>query len=71
MNISKTGLSSNAFSAQFIKECRVATSPGIAFGKEWDTHIRVSLIENVERFRTGIVKLASFISKYEKINKRV
>ena len=45
--------------------------PGIAFGKEWDTHIRVSLIENVERFRTGIVKLASFISKYEKINKRV
>lgn len=71
LNISKTGLSSNAFSAQFIKECRVATSPGIAFGKEWDTHIRVSLIENVERFRKGIVKLASFISKYEKINKRV
>jgi aspartate aminotransferase len=61
LDISGTDLNSNAFSARLIKEKHVATSPGISFGKEWDSHIRISLLENYDRFKIGIERLKEFI----------
>ena len=43
LNISSTGLDSNTFSSQLVDKTGVATTPGIAFGKDWDDHIRLSL----------------------------
>jgi aspartate aminotransferase len=61
LDISGTDLNSNAFSARLIKEKHVATSPGISFGKEWDSYIRISLLEDYDRFKVGIERLNEFI----------
>lgn len=43
LNIGSTGLDSVTFSSELVDKTGVATTPGIAFGKEWDDHIRLSL----------------------------
>ena len=42
------------FSKLLLKEAKVAVSPGIGFGKNGDTHIRFSLIENKQRIRQAV-----------------
>ena len=42
-------LGSLEFSKMLIKECNVAVSPGIGFGKNGDNHVRFALIENEQR----------------------
>ncbi len=39
------------FSKKLIKECNVAVSPGIGFGKLGDEHVRFALIENEQRIQ--------------------
>lgn len=58
VNISKTKMTSNAFAAKLVEETGIATTPGIAFGKNWDEYIRFSLavpIENIQR-AVGLIK---------------
>ncbi len=42
------------FSKLLLKEAKVAVSPGIGFGKNGDSHIRFSLIENKQRIRQAV-----------------
>lgn len=42
-DISAAGVSSNAFCVDLIKKTGIACTPGIAFGPEWDDHIRISI----------------------------
>lgn len=42
------------FSKLLLREAKVAVSPGIGFGKNGDTHIRFSLIENKQRIRQAV-----------------
>jgi len=55
VNIEKLKVDSVTFSSKLVDKTGVATTPGIAFGKQWDDHIRISLaIENdllVEAFK--------------------
>lgn len=41
-DISATGIDSNTFCVKLLQETGIATTPGIAFGSDWDDHIRFS-----------------------------
>ena len=60
MNIKKTGYSSDKFCNQLLKRYKVASIPGYYFGKRWDDHVRISLIENKARFKQAVEKLLRF-----------
>ncbi|MBQ3182171.1 MAG: aminotransferase class I/II-fold pyridoxal phosphate-dependent enzyme [Clostridia bacterium] len=61
-DISFAGVDSNTFCAELLKKTGIATTPGIAFGADWDDHIRVSLavddkvLERAMELLTGYIK---------------
>lgn len=61
LNISSTGLDSNTFSSQLVDKTGVATTPGIAFGKDWDDHIRLSLAVDEEVLKEAFNRIHDFI----------
>ena len=60
VDISKTGMSSDAFCTALLEDERVAATPGVAFGTTWDSHIRVSLAAGRDQVGEGIRRLARF-----------
>ena len=60
MNIKKTGYNSDKFCDQLLKRHQVASIPGYYFGKRWDDHVRISLIENKFRFKQAVDRLLKF-----------
>lgn len=42
-DISETGADSNSFCADLLRKTGIATTPGLAFGKNWDNYVRFSL----------------------------
>jgi alanine-synthesizing transaminase len=42
------------FSSHLVKECDMATSPGVGFGPGGEGHVRFALIENEQRLQQGI-----------------
>lgn len=61
LNISSTGLDSNTFSSQLVDKTGVATTPGIAFGKDWDDHIRLSLAVEEDVLKEAFNRIHNFI----------
>lgn len=52
VDISTVGVDSNTFCADLLKKTGIASTPGIAFGPEWDDHVRFSIavpISTLER----------------------
>jgi len=49
------------FSKLLMKEAEVAVSPGIGFGSGGDMHVRISLINNLERSRQAIRNIKRFL----------
>ena len=43
VDISATGVDSNTFCADLLKKTGIASTPGIAFGPEWNDHVRFSI----------------------------
>lgn len=43
IDISTVGVDSNTFCADLLKKTGIACTPGIAFGPEWDDHVRFSI----------------------------
>ena len=43
VNISATGVDSNTFCADLLKKTGIASTPGVAFGPEWDSYVRFSI----------------------------
>ena len=64
INISKLQISSNTFCSNLINKTGVATTPGIAFGSNWDDHIRISFATSDEILEKGMNLLFDFIRKY-------
>ena len=60
INISATGKDSNDFCGELIESAGVATTPGIAFGKNWDDHIRLSFATDTQLLGEGLEKLVDF-----------
>ena len=43
IDISAAGVDSNTFCADLLKKTGIASTPGVAFGPEWDDHVRFSI----------------------------
>ena len=43
VDISAVGVDSNSFCADLLKKTGIASTPGVAFGPEWDTYVRFSI----------------------------
>ncbi|MGO4972110.1 pyridoxal phosphate-dependent aminotransferase [[Clostridium] aminophilum] len=43
VDISATGVDSNTFCADLLKKTGIASTPGVAFGSEWDSYVRFSI----------------------------
>lgn len=65
LDISKTNLDSDEFCTELVQKYFVATTPGVAFGKNWNDHVRISLAINTEQFREGIRRLNLFVSEVD------
>ena len=63
VNIEKTGMNSNEFCAKLVLETGIATTPGIAFGENWDHYVRFSLAVPQEQIKLGIELLEEFMIK--------
>lgn len=63
VNISETGLTSNEFAAELVLETGIATTPGIAFGRNWDQYVRFSLAVSMEQIESGITLIENFMNK--------
>lgn len=62
LDVSKTGLDSDSFSLKYLKDYQVAATPGVAFGADWNDHVRVSLATNLEDFREGMKRLHALVN---------
>ena len=60
IDIRQTGMTSNAFCSALMESTGVATTPGIAFGKNWDDHIRLSFATTDSLLREGLTLLREF-----------
>ena len=51
------------FSSHLVKECDLATSPGVGFGPGGEGHVRFALIENEQRLQQGIRSLRKGLTR--------
>lgn len=70
INISATGLKSDAFATQLLAETGVVVIPGIAFGDDFDDYCRVSLVNETSVVEEGLQRIAAFVQKRRKSNGR-
>jgi aminotransferase len=60
-SISNSGLSSMDFCQRLLKEQRVAVVPGTAFGKQYDSYIRISYASNYENLKEALTRIERFL----------
>jgi len=65
-DISASGLDSNSFCAELLKKTGVACNPGIAFGSEWDYHIRFSYAIPAVILERAVELVKDFEKEYRK-----
>jgi alanine-synthesizing transaminase len=54
-------LGSLEFSKLLLQKAGVAVSPGIGFGEYGDSHVRLALVENVQRIRQATRNIKTFL----------
>jgi alanine-synthesizing transaminase len=54
-------LGSLGFSKLLLRKAGVAVSPGIGFGEYGDGHVRLALVENVQRIRQATRNVKAFL----------
>ena len=59
-DISNTGTDSNSFCADLLKSTGIATTPGVAFGPEWDSYVRFSLAVPMSTLERAISLLKEY-----------
>jgi len=62
-DISATGLSSEEFAEQLLKEEKVAVVPGTAFGPAGEGHIRCSYAYSTQQLQEALVRMTRFVKK--------
>jgi alanine-synthesizing transaminase len=55
-------LGSLEFSKLLMREAQVAVAPGIGFGEYGDSHVRIGLVENVQRTRQAVRNIKTFLA---------
>lgn len=63
VDISALKVDSNTFCGDLVEQTGVATTPGIAFGEQWDDHFRLSYAVNEEILQEGLTRIQKFIYK--------
>lgn len=63
VDISETMLSSNDFCAKLVLETGIATTPGIAFGSQWDNYVRFSLAVPMDKIKIALELMSVFMQK--------
>ena len=64
--IKEFGLSSEEFATKFLKEKKVATVPGTAFGDCGEGFLRISYAYSIETLKTAMIRLKEFIEELRK-----
>lgn len=63
VDISATGVDSNTFCADLLKKTGIATTPGVAFGSEWDSYVRFSFAVPMKTLERAVGLLTKY--RYE------
>jgi aspartate/methionine/tyrosine aminotransferase len=63
INISKSGIDSLEFASKLVEKTGVAVTAGIAFGKEWDDHFRISLAVDDIVLKEALNRISNFVKK--------
>ncbi|MBO4397167.1 MAG: pyridoxal phosphate-dependent aminotransferase [Bacteroidaceae bacterium] len=61
VNIFQTGMTSEEFAIKLLQNARVATVPGITYGKSCDKYIRIAFTLDEEKIREGIARINNFM----------
>ncbi|MBU0549169.1 MAG: aminotransferase class I/II-fold pyridoxal phosphate-dependent enzyme, partial [Candidatus Omnitrophica bacterium] len=62
-SVRKTGLNCLDFAKRLLKEQKVAVVPGIAFGRDFNDHVRISYTSSYENLKEALVRIEKFLSK--------
>jgi len=62
-SIKNTGLGSMDFCQRLLKEQKVAVVPGTAFGKQFDSYIRISYASSYENLKEAMERIEIFLKK--------
>jgi aspartate/methionine/tyrosine aminotransferase len=63
INISALKVDSNTFCGNLVEQTGVATTPGLAFGENWDDHFRLSYAVQEEILQEGLMRIQEFIKE--------
>jgi aminotransferase len=63
-DITSTGLTSDEFTEQLLREERVAAVPGNAFGPSGEGHVRMCYATSYEKLDEALVRLARFVERH-------
>ena len=62
VNISATGMDSQTFAYNLLKEQRVAVVPGLAYGDAYDRFIRIAFTVSVKRLSEALARIRAFLT---------
>ena len=65
-SIKSTGMTSDEFAEQLLKEEKVAVVPGTAFGDSGEGFLRISYAYSLEELKTATERIARFVAKRRK-----
>lgn len=63
--IKKTGLSSLDFAQQLLRQQKVAVVPGTAFGKEFNSYIRISYASGFDNLKEALLRIEKFLKNFK------
>jgi len=63
VDVSSAGLDSNRFCAALLEQRGVATTPGLAFGRDWDDHFRLSFAVDEATLEAALEQIAAFVAE--------
>lgn len=61
VDISSTGVDSNTFCADLLKKTGIASTPGVAFGPEWDNYVRFSIAVPMATLERAVGLLQDYV----------
>jgi hypothetical protein len=65
IDISAVGVDSNTFCADLLKKTGIASTPGVAFGPEWDDHVRFSIAVPISTLERAVELMKGYSTKDE------
>ena len=63
VDISALKIDSNTFCGNLVEQTGVATTPGLAFGEQWDDHFRLSYAVDEDLLQKGLTRIQEFVKK--------